>query len=48
MRRCALSAVVLTFAFELFLVEGDIVLLDMDDGLPQEGVCLPYEGGRDL
>ena len=47
-RRCTLSAIAIALTFELFFVKVDVILLDVDDRLPQQRVSFPYEGGRDL
>lgn len=40
--------IAVALAFELFLVEVDIILLDVDDRLPQEGVGFADKCGGDL
>ena len=47
-RGCARAAVAFALALELFLVEVDIVLFDMNDRLSEEGVRLANEGRCNL
>ena len=45
---CSGPTIILTFALEFFLVKVNIVLFNVYDGLPKQGVSFAYESRNDL